>query len=372
MNGWDVAWAVAATFLAYQAATVLVNLVTFPRLRAPAAGTRPNVRTSMLIPVRDEIDVLPRTLPSWTSQGADEVIVLDDGSRDGSSALLARMAARTPGLRVVTGKPLPRGWTGKSWACHQLAQEAKGDLLVFSDADVAWSPGALASLEALWSRDRPGLLSVFPRQRTGSLLERIVVTQIDLLLLGGLPYPLLRLGRSPAFAVANGQCMTWTREAYRRTGGHRAVRAEVLEDVHLAKRATAAGVRLALALGGDMMSVRMYRSTEHLRDGFAKNVHALAGSWPRLIFVLVLGHLAYTVPWPLALMEIRWLWLGLAGVLLRAVVAGATDRTPAEAPLQALAPPFEAWIVWRAWQWRDRYAWKGRTYAREEAPDQEA
>jgi glycosyltransferase involved in cell wall biosynthesis len=91
------------------------------------------------VPARDEAAVLSETLPTWLAQGADELCVLDDGSTDATPRLLAAAA----GVRVLRGAPLPPGWTGKNWACHQLGEAATGDVLVFTDADVSWRPGAL-------------------------------------------------------------------------------------------------------------------------------------------------------------------------------------------------------------------------------------
>jgi hypothetical protein len=358
----DLAFAAAAVFVAAQLAVALVNLRSFPRLPAAPSRTAPGAPTvSLLVPARDEAATLPDTLPRLLHQGADEVLVLDDASRDGTGALLAEAAAVQPRLRVLDGAPLPAGWNGKNWACHQLAQAARGELLVFTDADVRWEDGALDALLEAWRRDRPGLLTVWPRQRTGGPYERLVVPQVDMILLGALPHPAVRLP-FPALAGANGQLMAWTRAAYRAVGGHAEVRGEVLEDVRLAQRAKAAGVRLHLALGHPWLSTRMYRGADETIQGFAKNVLAAAGSAPALIGLTLLNLLAYTAAWPLALLEPRWLAVGVAGLALRAVVAGRSGRSPLEAPLQPLAPLALLPIVTLALRRRGGYVWRGRRY----------
>jgi hypothetical protein len=361
----DLAFAVAALFVAVQLVVAVVNARAFPRLPAPPA-TRPAEapRVSILVPARDEADTLPETLPRWLRQGADEVIVLNDASTDGTGAILSRAAADASHLRVLDGDPLPAGWNGKNWACHQLARAARGELLVFTDADVRWEEGALDALLLAWTRHRPGLLTVWPRQRTGGLYERLVVPQVDMILLGALPHPAVRLPFA-TLAGANGQLMAWTRAAYDRVGGHAAVRGEVLEDVRLAQRAKAAGVRLHLALGHPLLSTRMYRGAGATVRGFAKNVLAAAGSAPVLVALTLLNLLAYTAAWPLALLQPRWAAVAAGGLALRALTAARSGRSPLEAPLQPLAPLALLPIVGVALARRGGYVWRGRRYPAE-------
>lgn len=360
----DAGWWLACPFVGVQLVTALVNAGTFPRLPPPARREPdPATRVSILVPVRDEAATLPTTLPALLAQGAHEVVVLDDGSTDGTHELLADAARAHPSLRVLRGAPLEPGWNGKNWACDQLADAATGDLWVFTDADVRWRDGTLASLLTAWRRERPGLLTVWPKQRTETWFERIAVPQVDMILLGALPHPLVRLLPFPSLAAANGQLMAWTPDAYRLVGGHAAVRAEVLEDVRLAQRAKRLGVRLHLALGGERIATRMYRSAEETIDGFAKNVLAASGS-PAIALVLVaLSLLAYLLAWPLALLEPRWLAVAVGGLALRGLVAATVGRSPIEALLQPAAPLAAIVVVVRALRRRGGYVWRGRAYA---------
>lgn len=358
------AWWAAAAFVGVQLAVATVNAATFPRLPSPE---RPSVRArptvSILVPARDEAATLPATLPALLAQGADEVVVLDDASSDATPRILAEAAARHEVLRVLRGAPLPDGWNGKNWACHQLAGAARGELWLFTDADVHWREGALDALLTLWRRRRPGLLTVWPRQRTAGWFERIAVPQLDVILLGGLPHPLVARLPFASLAAANGQAMAWTPAAYRAAGGHAAVRGEVLEDVRLAQRAKAAGVRLQLALGGPWVETRMYRGAGEVIDGFAKNVLAAAGSAPALIALVLLNLLAYSAAWPLAALDGRWSAVGVAGLALRALTAVTSGRGPWEAVLQPLAPLALLPIAARALRRGGGYTWRGREYA---------
>lgn len=365
----DMAFWLSALFVGVQLVVSVVNAVTFPRLggaglAAPSSVTsRDGPTVSLLVPARNEAATLPRTLPQLLAQGADEVIVLDDASEDGTAELLRAAAERHTTLRVVRGAALPGGWNGKNWACHQLAQVARGDVWVFTDADVDWRPGALAALMAMWRRDRPGLATVWPRQRTVSWAERIAVPQIDMILLGSLPYPLVRRTPFASLAAANGQLMAWSPAAYRASGGHATVRGEVLEDVRLAQRAKASGVRLALALGGDLVEARMYASAPDVVAGFSKNVLAAAGSVPVLVILTAVNVTAYLAAWPLALLDGRWALVAVGGVTLRALVSAITRRPVWEAALQPAAPLALLAVVARSLRRGGAYVWKGRTYA---------
>ena len=368
----QVAWWVAVTFLALGWLITLVNACSFPSLRRVADAGAGRARTapppgpstvSLLIPARDEIATLPSTLPTWLAQGADEVLVLDDGSSDGTGPFLTSMAADEPRLRVLHGAPLPPGWSGKNWACHQLARSATGDLLVFTDADVRWERGALSALRAGVASTSADLLTCWPRQRCDTWGERMLVPLVDMLLLSTLPAPLARLPRPASATGANGQCMAWTRAAYERFGGHAALRAEVLEDVRAAQRVKRLGGRVVLTLGRDLISTRMYDGYAAAVRGFAKNVLAAAGHPAVLALVWSLNALTYTLSWPLALVDVRWLGVALAGIGLRALTNTVAGRPPIEALLQPLGPPALVPVIVQALRWRGGYEWRGRRYA---------
>jgi len=360
-----VLWLVIA-FLALQAAVLLVNLVAFPVLGArawPRSGRRatppgaPRPRVSLLVPARNEAEALPATLPSWTTQGADELLVLDDDSSDDTPRILA-----AAGVRVLSCAPLPAGWSGKNWACHQLARAATGDVLVFTDADVSWRPGALDRVVAELRATGAGLLTVWPRQRCVTLGERLVVPLVDLLLLANLPHPLVRALPCASLSGANGQLMAWRREAYERVGGHAALPSEVLEDVRLARRAKSLGIPLTLRLGGPWVETRMYRGWPQVVAGFGKNVlPAAGGSRIALLAVGALNLAAYTLPWLLAWFDARWWWVAAGGIALRAAANAKVGRSVWEAALQPLGPVAFGAVVRRALS-RAGYAWKGRTY----------
>ncbi len=356
-------WAIAAAFLALQLAVLASNALVFRRLRpTPAVPAAQRAAVSLLVPARDEAATLPATLPLLLRQGAGQVIVLDDGSTDGTGEVLARFAT-SPGLEIVRGAPLPPGWVGKNWACSQLARAARGSILVFTDADVSWGDGALDAVLSAMRDSGAGLVTVWPRQRTLSIVERVVVPQLDLLLLGALPEALVDRSTPAALSAASGQLMAWTREAYAAAGGHAAVRAEVLEDVLLARRAKRAGVRSARRLGGTLLSARMYDGAGAVLEGFAKNVlAAVSGSRVALVVAVAVNLLAHTAPWILGWWDARWWWIAAGSLALAAGAGAKAGRGVRDAPLQPLAPLALAVIAGTALARRGGYRWKRRSY----------
>lgn len=319
---------------------------------------------SLLVPVRDEEANLRRTLTGFLAQPADEILLLDDGSTDGTADLIRGILPTNPRLRFVRGAELPAGWVGKPWACHQLAAAATGDTLVYCDADVLLAPGALEAVLAEAERQEADVFSVFPRQFTGSVGERTVVPLIDDVLLCLLPHGLLRTPIRLA-ATANGQLLAFHRTAYDQLGGHSAVRASIVEDVRIAHLTKAAGLRLGLALGGDLVSVRMY-------DGFAKAVAGVGKSLlpahggSRALMAATAGWhvVAYTWPWlRLAVRPgSRGAWVAVAlGLAERVAVNAKTGRRSWWEAALVPVTPLAALPVYARAASRTR-RWKGRTY----------
>lgn len=392
--------AFASFALFIMAVTAVANFRFFPSLKAAQPTATPFA--SLLIPARNEAAVIGRTVAALLAQQYPnfEVILLDDGSEDGTTAIAQRAAQQDTRFRIIQGSPLPPGWLGKNWACHQLSQTAQGEILVFTDADVQWQPGALAALVACFVNREPataynsrltaydsqltaygsrlaaygsrptGLLTIWPTQTTHTWAERLVVPGMALAILAYLPILPVHYAPWPAFAAANGQCMAFTRLAYEGVGGHAAVRANVVEDVALARRIKQAGLRLRMMDGNQLIGCRMYNSWTAVRDGFAKNILAGHGNSVPFLLASTLFHwLVFLFP---------WLWLALSGSVwaLALVVAGVGVRLGTavfthQRPLDALLMPVTVLLFTRIaaqsiwWRYRGGPKWKGRTVSRE-------
>ena len=351
-------------FLGLKLVVLAVNARTFPvlgRFRSEPRNQRgADGNASLLVPARDEAHNLRRTLATLLAQPVREVLVLDDGSQDATAEIVSAAARTDPRLRLFTGATLPEGWTGKNWACHQLAAAATGDPLVFCDADVSLAPDAVAAVQAEMDRQRADVFSVFPQQQTGTLGERVLLPLIDDVLLTLLPFPLLDQP-VPDAATANGQLLAFRRDAYEQLGGHASVRSSIVEDVRLARNARHEGLRLGLALGGEVVQVRMYEGYAATVAGLAKSLLAAHGGSRVLLGSTAAWHvLAYTVPW---LRPTRRVWqvAAVLGLVERLGVNAKTGRRAwAEALLTPVAPLAALPVFARAA--RRGSTWKGRTY----------
>lgn len=332
---------------------------------------------SVLIPARNEAKHIQQAVGGLLAQTypSHEIIVLDDHSDDDTGALALAAAHNDPRLNVFAGAALPGDWMGKNWACHQLGQLAKGEILIFTDADVRWQPEAISTLITEWQRTQAALLTVWPRQITQSWGERLVVPLGVFAVLAYLPIRLAHDGPWPLASAANGQCMVFSRRAYQQCGGHAAVRRTVLEDVRLAQSIKAAGLRLRLANGANLLEARMYEDWPTTRNGYAKNI--LAGHGNSLVFLALstIFHLLIFVgPWLWLLFgwldqnSHGWPYWPLMLILLGITTRGLTALATRQRLLDALFMPISVLLMTRIalhavwWQWQyGGPQWKGRT-----------
>jgi chlorobactene glucosyltransferase len=359
----------SAALLAPMLAVALWNLLAAPRLeRAGSPRALALARASVLLPARNEADNLRATLPALLRlEHPDlEILVLDDGSEDDTAAVVeSHLAGGSGRLRLLRGLPLPEGWLGKNWACHQLAQAARGEVLIFCDADVTAHPAALRRTLAAMERAGAGVLTALPKQRLDSWVESAVVPLVaHLPVLTLLPLPLVARVRAPSLSMANGQWLAFTREAYRGCGGHAAVRAEVVEDVALGRRAKAAKHRLLPVVASSLLEVRMYRDASALREGFGKNLYALAGGRPAPFLGALLVFLMTAVfPWAGAALGVPGAMLPLA---LLVAVRGCGAILFRHRPGSLLLHPVGSVLLIALALWscagarRGRLRWKGR------------
>jgi hypothetical protein len=284
------------------------------RLRRPPADPPPvRERVAVLLPVRDEAErVGPcvRALLGQTGLRDLQIRVLDDGSSDGTGDVARARAAGDPRLTVLRGEALPRGWWGKPHACQQLADDVDADVLVFVDADVVLEPHAVAATVALLRWSGLDLVSPYPRQVAVSAAERLVQPLLEWSFLTTLPLRAAERSPRPSLAVANGQFLAVDAVAYRRAGGHAAVRAEMLEDIALLRAVKRAGGRGGVVDGSGLATCRMYDGWPAIREGYAKSLWSAFGSPTGAVAVCGLLGLAYVVP-PLA--ALRGSRVGVAG-----------------------------------------------------------
>ena len=231
---------------------------------------------SILVPARNEERSLSECIQSLLEQDypSFEVIALDDQSSDGTYAILEQIAISQPKLRVLAGTPPPDGMSGKNWACAQLAAQAQGELLLFTDADTVFKPQSLRLIVSTLFSLKADLLTGFPRQSVFTWGERLLVPFFSWAVLCFIPLWVAYRLRLPALSSAVGQMMLFRGEAYQKIGGHAKLGAVIVDDLVLARRVKAAGLRWRVMNVSDLITCRMYRGSREAFDGFAKNLFA--------------------------------------------------------------------------------------------------
>ena len=276
------------------------------------APTRPEV--SVIVPARNEEASLGACLESLHGQTgiSFEVIVVDDSSTDRTREI----ALSFPGVRVVTPGPLPASWTGKNNALVAGAKEARGEWLLFTDADTVHMLGSLAHSLNQAKQRSAGLFSYSPEQEVHSFWEHAVMPVI-FAELAATYRPRDVCNPALPVAAANGQYLLISRAAYDLVGGHAAIAAEILEDVALARAVKGSGRRIVLLHGRGTVRTRMYRNFAQLREGWTKNLVLLFPSPERLAtlrsaeFLAVVGGATITIA------------VALRGFMLWALLTGA-------------------------------------------------
>ncbi len=242
---------------------------------------------SVLIPARNEEfniqnilnDLLLFTYPKM------EIIVYDDQSTDKTADIIEQFMQRSINLQLIKGTGPEKGWLGKNYACHQLALAAKGEKLLFLDADVRVNDGLLEKTIYYMYKHDLKLLSIFPKQIMASIGGRLSVPLMNWILLSLLPLPLVRFTNMGAFSAANGQFMFFDAQTYRDVLPHNICRTNQVEDIAILKEFKKRRLKRATLLGEDDIRCSMYDTLEEAINGFSKNVfHFFGGSRLLTIF----------------------------------------------------------------------------------------
>jgi chlorobactene glucosyltransferase len=372
-----VAWLIirATRRFAAHHATSLVRLAGCRRAK--------RVDVTVIVPARNEIDNIGDCLASLTTQrGLGDraaIIVVDDGSDDGTGDSVIRAALRDPRITLIRPDQLPAGWMGKPHACWHGAKAASAEWLCFIDADVRAGPELICVAVAAAERHRIDMMSLSPFQLLGSFWERLII-----------PAGLLLVGctgagndvDNPASSEisANGQFILVRREVYFAVGGHRAVRSQTCEDKALAGCVKRAGWRYRMLSGEELVRTRMYTNLAALWEGFSKNATeiigdgpstiaaaaaAMAVGWAALLLPLLAGAVVAEAP---TIATLIGFVLVLSGFFAIVGIHFGTTRYFRIPAMYALFFPFAYTMIFAlacrsaALRREGRVIWKGRTY----------
>jgi len=265
----------------------IYNFFTAPVLKKSILNPTGDKLVSFLIPARNEEKNIEKCLKALLRQDYPnkEILVLDDNSTDSTYNLASSFISDD--LKVFAGKKLPSDWLGKNWACLQLAEQAKGDYLLFMDADVELKPDAVSSAIQDFEKSNVTLLSIFPTQIIKSFGEYLIVPLMNWMLLTFLPLVLVYTSKSKHFVAANGQFMLWKKADYFILGGHEMVKHKIVEDMELARLTKQNKLRVKTMLGGKLVYCRMYESFNQAYNGFTKNFFAGFSLSPFLFIAII-------------------------------------------------------------------------------------
>jgi chlorobactene glucosyltransferase len=358
---------------------VVWNLLLFRKKDIPKTDDSELPLVSILVPARNEEINIKNCLTSLLEQDYPnlEVIVLNDNSEDKTGEILKSVQQNYPRLKIISGKSLIKGWTGKTYACKQLAEEAKGKWLLFTDADTTHNKSSLREAMHIALYRKADLLSVFPKNEMKTFPEKLIMPMLYFTSFVLLPHYFVDKKGFVKFAMAVGPFMLFRRSAYDKIGGHESVKYSILEDVNIAKKIKEAGLHLVVADGQSGCSVRMYRNFREIWNGFSKNIFAgFNYSTPMLFIIDILYLILFFLPFlflvlylisgsidtrATILVIVQVIILYLIRILLSLKFKLGLISTLLH-PLGALLVPVIAFNSWRWIASGTGAKWKGRVY----------
>jgi hopene-associated glycosyltransferase HpnB len=305
---------------------------------------------TIVIPARNEAEGIAATIGSLLRQsyaGPFSLILVDDDSSDGTAHLARRAAAAANAidrLRIIDGKSLPHGWTGKLWAVKQGVEAAQSaspapDYILLSDADIVYAPEVLTALVARAASNQFVLTSLMVKLRCESFAERSLIPAFIFFFQMLYPFPWVNKPTNPTAAAAGG-CMLARSDALKAAGGIDAIRNALIDDCSLAKLMKAQGP-IWLGLTERVHSSRPYPDFEEIRRMVSRSAYAQLRYSPLLLAGTVIGMaLTYLAPPLLTLFaDGAAFWLGLVAWVLMAVAFFPTLRLYGCSPLWGAALP---------------------------------
>ena len=292
-----------------------VNYLSFAYLpKVTPIAKEPSV--SILIPARNEEENIGTLLEqlSTLEYSIREIIVYNDQSDDETESIVNHWATLQPTIKIINGQQLPQGWLGKNYACHQLAQVATGDILLFLDADVSVKKDFIERSISHFQKYELHLLSIFPKQIVKSFGEKISVPLMNWILLSLLPLSLIRKSKNEAFSAANGQFMMFKAATYKAIWPHEKCKSHKVEDIAIMRLFKQKNFDCDTRLGDNDISCRMYVGLDVAIEGFTKNIFQFFGN--SILATICFGIITTIAPFILYFsMGVWWLTAYIAGIV---------------------------------------------------------
>jgi len=227
-----------------------------------------------------------------------EIIVLDDNSKDRTFEIVNRLDTRDKRLRVIKGKKLPPGWTGKNWSCHQLAQAARGEWFLFTDADTVHKSQSISVPLASAQKSKSVFVTCIPGLMAKTWAEKLYMPIIHFAFLALIPFKLINYSKDSRLAFGIGPFLLIERNFYFFCGGHESIRDKIVDDIALAKRVKENRGKISVIDGTKIMNVRFYTSFKEVWKGFSKNSYEAIGSAPHfLVGIFIVCYFLFIYPY---------------------------------------------------------------------------
>ncbi|MEO0293565.1 MAG: glycosyltransferase [candidate division WOR-3 bacterium] len=256
---------------------ILINLLNNLRLLKSFKGSNKRNKkmpfVSVLIPARNESGNIEKCVLSILEQDYPnfEVMVFNDNSLDDTLMKLERIKEKYPQLKIYTNDFLPPGWTGKNFACHFLSKYAKGEWLLFTDADTVHSQDSISLAVNSAIEEKADLLSIMPDLVMGTLSEKLFIPLVHFAFFSFIPLGLMNSIKNPNVVIALGPFMLINSKFYRKIGGHEKIKDKIVDDLELAKEVKRNGGKVVFMDGREKVSLRFYDNFKDLWNGFSKN-----------------------------------------------------------------------------------------------------
>jgi chlorobactene glucosyltransferase len=278
-----------------------INMIDM-KLHAVPPTVKDGPLVSVLIPARNEEQNIKRCLDSLRNQDYlnYEILVLDDNSTDNTFAVLQGIAREDKRIRIFSGKPLPDDWFGKPYAMHQLAEEALGEIFIFTDADTVHSPTSISWTVSNMQNSRVDFISGYTKQKLLTFGEAITVPLMYFLTTIVVPLFLNRYTRRSFFSAAIGQFIAVNRNAFEKVGGYTTIRNKPVEDMYLARLFKRSGYQTIFLDLKEQIHCRMYTGYQAALEGIGKNIFVFFGKNSVLLYIVAVLVLVFILlPFPL-------------------------------------------------------------------------